>query len=84
MPAAFCCAGIAAVVVADAPVFTSVPKGSGMVTSALPAVVDSSTETTALPLAWPESRKTGLATTLKRALVPIGMEASNGDSSAER
>jgi len=42
--------------------------GSGMVTKQLPEIVDSVTEMTAVPSAWPESRKTGRAMAVMRAL----------------
>ena len=39
---------------------------------------------TAAPLAWPESRKAGLAMKVSRAVVPSGTEASKEASSEER
>ena len=50
------------------PVLVSVPSGVEIVTRHVPEVVDSCTVMMAVPSAWPESRNTGLATTVRRAL----------------
>jgi hypothetical protein len=76
IPAAFCCAGG----VAEAAVPVRVPMGSGLLVVTAPVV----SWMTALPLTWPESRKTGRAMKVRRAPVPSGTEASKSAEREER